>query len=80
MDFSILFGYVFMILFILWSFLVGIISYVFMPLIVTGIIYLCLGKKMKAKLKKKIVIWSFVLLLIIEGIIFYSLKDYIISG
>ena len=65
---------------ILVGFLAGLVGYFLIPAIITLIIYLCLGKKMKAKLKKKIVIWSFVILSIVEFIVLCLFRSRFISG
>lgn len=80
MDISIAVSYFMFILVILWSFLIGFITIIFVPTLLMLLIGFSLSKKMNKKKKRKILISSFFVLLVIEIVLIYIFRDFIISG
>lgn len=76
MDLSMLLGEVFFIVLILFEFIMGIASLIIIPAIITGIVYVYLGKRMNKKKKNKIVSWIFVALIILELILAFIFRNY----
>lgn len=71
-----LLGEVFFIVLILFEFIMGIASLIIIPAIITGIVYVYLGKRMNKKKKNKIVSWIFVALIILELILAFIFRNY----